>query len=316
MKNVLLGIDIGGTNTVLGFVEKSGNILAQKSIPTKEHENLKKYIDILSSTIKLELQKGNFCLKAIGIGVPNGNYNTGTVEMAPNLNWGENIPLADIIKKEFAVPVKLTNDAKAAAQGEKIYGGAKNMNDFLFITLGTGLGSGIFSNGQLIYGHDGFAGEIGHSIIKKGGRSCGCGRKGCLETYVSATGIKRTVFELLAKKIYNSKLKEVSFADLNSEIIYNEALKGDKIALEAFEITGKFLGRALADAVTYTSPQAIFLYGGLANAGNLILEPAKKYFEMNLLPIYRNKIQILLSEIKNGQAAVLGASALVMNNLD
>lgn len=216
MKNILLGIDIGGTNTVLGFVEKSGNIIIQKSIPTKGYGNFEKYIQQLASTIKLELQKADLCLKAIGIGVPNGNYNSGTVEMAPNLNWGEKIPLAAIMQKEFNVPVKLTNDAKAAAQGEKIYGGAKNMNDFLFITLGTGLGSGIFSNGQLIYGHDGFAGEIGHSVIVSNGRSCGCGRKGCLETHVSATGIKRTVFQLLSEQNYAGKLNEISFNDLNS----------------------------------------------------------------------------------------------------
>lgn len=316
MKNVLLGIDIGGTNTVLGFVEKSGNIIIQKAIPTKGYGNFEKYIQQLASTIKLELQKADLCLKAIGIGVPNGNYNSGTIEMAPNLNWGEKIPLAAIIQKEFNVPVKLTNDAKAAAQGEKIYGGAKNMNDFLFITLGTGLGSGIFSNGQLIYGHDGFAGEIGHSVIVSNGRSCGCGRKGCLETYVSATGIKRTVFQLLSEQNYAGKLNEISFNDLNSEIIYNEALKGDKIALQAFEFTGKMLGKALANAVTYTSPEAIFLYGGLANAGELIMKPTKKYFEENLLPVYKNKIHILHSQIKNGHAAILGASALVMSELN
>lgn len=313
MKAIKIGVDIGGTNTVFGIVDKIGNILSVNSMPTQGHKNVETFVKKLSEKIKNEISKLNFEyeLKGIGIGAPNGNINKGTIEFAPNLNWGEIVPLADLIKKQFNIPVKLTNDANAAAMGEMLYGGAKNMQNFIFITLGTGLGSGIVANGKLIYGHDGFAGEMGHVTVIENGRQCGCGRKGCLETYASATGINRTVFELLANKTSESSLRNIPFSELSSKIIYDKALDGDKIAIEAFDFTAKILGKALSNAVTYFSPEAIFFFGGLANAKELLLEPVKKYMEENLMKIYKNKILILPSKIKEGDAAILGASAII-----
>ncbi len=312
----VIGIDIGGTFTKFGIVDRKGNCYAEGSIPTNSDKNVEDYVSHLSVELKNLLGKhSNLEIKGIGIGVPNGNFYKGTIEHAANLKWKGIVPLVDLFKKHFNLPVVLTNDANAAAIGEMIYGGAKQMRDFIVITLGTGLGSGIVVNGHLVYGHDGFAGEIGHVNVYRDGRTCGCGRKGCLETYVSATGIKRTVFELLAKSTHKSKLRSISFDDLTAEDIAKAANEGDKIAKEAFEITGQILGYKLADSVAHTSPEAFFLFGGLAKAGDLILQPTRKALEENLLPVYKGKIKVLLSEMQEVNAAVLGASALIWSEL-
>lgn len=252
----------------------------------------------------------------VGIGAPNGNYYRGTIENAPNLPWKGPISVVEKMKRFFpTLPVILTNDANAAAVGEMIYGGAKGMKDFLVVTLGTGLGSGFVANGQLIYGYTGFAGELGHVTVSHTGRVCGCGRKGCLETYVSATGIKRTIFKLMADSMEESEFRHITFNDLTAEMITKAALNGDPLAIEAYEYTGMLLGHALADAVTITSPEAIFLFGGLAKAGKYIFEPTKKYMEMHMMPVFRNKVKLLPSGIDGKNAAVLGASALVWQSL-
>jgi glucokinase len=253
----------------------------------------------------------------IGIGAPNGNYYSGTIEFAPNLNFKGVVPVVDHLKARFDYEViVLTNDANAAAMGEMMYGGAKGMKDFIMITLGTGVGSGIVANGELIYGHDGFAGEIGHTIVDPAGRECGCGRQGCLETYTSAPGIKRTVSELLSTMNDPSELRDISYNDLSAKMIDSKARKGDVIALEAFDYTGEILGLKLSDAVAHTSPEAIFLFGGLAQASELIFEPTKKYLEQFLLAIYKGKVKLLPSELPPGEAAILGASALVWKEFE
>lgn len=318
MKKAAIGIDIGGTNTVMGLVDKSGKVLDQKSIPTETHPDYKIYMNALCNAVKkmIDDQKGNVEIMGIGVGAPNGNYYNGTIEFAPNLKFEGVVPVVDFFKEKFDYPhIVLTNDANAAAIGEMIYGGAKGMKNFIMITLGTGVGSGIVVNGEMVYGHDGFAGEIGHTIVDPNGRDCGCGRKGCLETYTSAPGIKRTVFELLSTSIEPSELRSVSFNDLHAKMIDEAARKGDAIALEAFDYTGEVLGLKLADAVAHTSPEAIFLFGGLAQAGELIFEPVKKYMEDQMLNIYKDKVNVLPSELPAGEAAVLGSSALVWKEL-
>jgi glucokinase len=317
-KEAVVGIDIGGTFTKFGIVDKEGNCYFEGSVPTQsdEDDSVESYVTNLSTKIKSVINNfPDLAIRGVGIGVPNGNYYKGTIEHAANLKWKGIVPLAELFRKHFAVPVVLTNDANAAAIGEMVYGGAKNMRDFIVITLGTGLGSGIVANGHLIYGHDGFAGELGHITVYPDGRSCGCGRKGCLETYVSATGIKRTVFELLASSMTDTPLRDIPFNELTAETIAKHAQMGDSIALEAFDITSRILGQKLADAVAFSSPEAIFLFGGLAKAGDLLLAPTRKYFEESLMPVYRNKIKILLSEMTEVNAAVLGAGALAWNEI-
>ncbi|MFA6924226.1 MAG: ROK family protein [Bacteroidales bacterium] len=313
MKEAAIGIDIGGTNTVFGVVDRHGNCLIRNSIFTNSSISPERFFKILYEEIEktLKIVKEKIELKGVGIGAPNGNFYKGTIEFAPNLKWKGIIDVVGIFKKYFDVPVCLTNDANAAAIGEMMYGGAKRMKDFIVITLGTGLGSGIVANGELIYGHDGFAGEIGHTIYDYNGRKCGCGRKGCLETYVSAGGIKKTFVELLKLRNNKSELRKISFNKLTTEMISKAAKQGDKIALETFEITGKILGVKLADTVAHTSPEAIFLFGGVAKAGDLIFKPTKYYLEKKLLKIYKNKIKLLPSVLNDSDAAILGASALV-----
>lgn len=313
---LVLGVDVGGTNTVFGLVDKIGNVFLLDSIPTqadKSAENLFSRLfekfHSLSSDAKEE-----FDLVGIGIGAPNANYYKGTVENPPNLNWGF-VDIISLIKKFSDVPVALTNDANAAALGEMYYGAAKGMKDFIVITLGTGLGSGIVVNGNLVYGHDGFAGEIGHTIFDPQGRQCGCGRKGCLEAYASAPGIKRTVMELIAKTNLKSRLRSISYENLDAKLITELALNGDELALEAFDFTAKVLGIKLADAVAHTSPEAIILFGGLANAGDLLLVPTKKYIDENVFHVFKNKVKILKSELNEGKSAVLGAAALIWHEL-
>jgi glucokinase len=318
MKDVVIGIDVGGTFTKFGIVDKAGKCLIDNYTSTDKYADFDEFLKNLRSEIdqSIKLIDEPIQIKGIGIGAPNGNYNRGTIENAPNLNWSGIVHFTDKLKVYYPdMPIVLTNDANAAAIGEMIYGGAKEMRDFIVITLGTGLGSGIVVNGNLVYGYDGFAGELGHVNVKHRGRECGCGKLGCLEAYVSATGIKRTVFKLLAERIIGSDLRNYSFETLTSKMIYEAAKKGDEIALEAFELTGRTLGVKLADAVACTRPEAIFLLGGLAKAGNFLLEPTRKYMDENLFPIYRGKVKLVLSDLKEANAAVLGASALAWKEL-
>ena len=316
MKEVIIGIDIGGTNTKFGIVDERGNVLYQSKIPTQRHEDFKDYIGELDSAIKsgVDQIEGNLKITGIGVGAPNANFYRGTIEHAPNLRWKGIIPIVEIMQQDFNVPVIITNDANAAAMGEMIYGKAKEMNDFIVITLGTGLGSGIVANGQLIYGFEGFAAELGHVTVNPNGRDCGCGRVGCLETYVSATGIKRTVYKLLADHTEDSELRGISFDNLSTKMITESALRGDPVAKAAFEYTGKVLGSKLADTVAHTNPQAIFLFGGLSLAGDLIFDPTKKHLEANLMPIYKNKVKLIPSGLQNQSAPILGASSLVVDH--
>lgn len=299
--NYALGIDIGGTNTVVGLVDKAGNVLGTDSVKTQSLPVLEEYVKTVSKLAKDLIFKNNVSVDDIvglGIGAPNANYYTGNIEMAPNLPWKQDkVPLAKMFREELNIPVTITNDANAAALGEKMYGVAKDMDNFIMITLGTGVGSGIVINGQLVYGHDGFAGELGHVIIERNGRLCGCGRRGCLETYCSATGIVRTA-------------KERNTPFLTSKDIYDAAVKGDETAIDIFKETGTRLGRALADMVVFSSPEAFVLFGGLAKAGDFIVKYTKEAMEEAIMPIFKGKVKILLSTMKDADAAVLGASAL------
>lgn len=315
-REVTLGIDIGGTNTVFGFVDREGNLISESSISTNQHQGAQDLVLRLSLEINNLLEKisKDYILRGIGIGAPNGNYYKGTVENPPNLKWGI-INLIEIFHQYFDLPVAVTNDANASALGEMLFGAAKGMKNFIVITLGTGLGSGIVVDGKLVYGSDGFAGEIGHTIYDPEGRLCGCGRRGCLETYASATGIKRTVMELFGNSNEDSVLRNISFNDLDSKMIYSAAMSGDNLALQAFEYTGKVLGIKLADAVAHTSPEAIILFGGLALAGDLIISPTKKYMEDNLFHVFKNKVKIIPSGLTKGNSAVLGAGALIWNEI-
>jgi glucokinase len=316
-REVVIGIDIGATYTKYGIVDRKGDCFLDNSVNTYGHPDVNSFLDDLFGTIKktIESSQAEIKIMGIGVGAPNGNYYTGSIEYAPNLNWKGVIPLASLIKRYFDIPIAVTNDANAAALGEMMYGGAGNMKDFIVITLGTGLGSGIVVNGNVVYGHDGFAGELGHIVAVDNGRQCGCGKRGCLETYASATGIKRTVFELLADYTDNSDLRKIAFDDLTSKMIYEAALKGDRIALAAFEITGKILGKNLANAIAFSSPEAIFLFGGLAGAGDFIFSPTREHMEKNLLKIWQNKVKLLPSGLQDKNAAVLGAAGLIWKEL-
>ncbi|MBN3034425.1 MAG: ROK family protein [Bacteroidales bacterium] len=319
MNETAIGIDIGGTNTVMGLVDREGSILKRHIIPTDTHPDYSIYMNSLCAAIDTLISKegSETSIRGIGVGAPNGNYYNGTIEFAPNLKFKGVVPVVDFLRERYPMEViVLTNDANAAAIGEMIYGGAKGMRDFIMITLGTGVGSGIVVNGEMVYGHDGFAGEIGHTIVDPKGRKCGCGRRGCLETYTSAQGIKRTVFELLAEMTEPSALRKVSFENLSAHMIDEAARSGDPIALEAFDRTGRVLGLKLADAVAHTSPSAIFLFGGLAQAGDLIFKPVQHYMEEYMLNIFKNKVKLLPSKLPPGDAAILGASALVWKEVD
>jgi len=312
-KEIAVGIDIGGTNSRFGVITNEGEVLMHDRFPTSSYPKAEGFVRAISRKIKDQLKQcEGYTFKGIGIGAPNGNYFRGTIEQAPNLGWKGVIPFVDQFKKFFNERVVLTNDANAAAIGEMMFGGARGMNDFIVITLGTGLGSGLVVNGDLVYGHDGFAGELGHTFVyMDSGRKCGCGRRGCLETYASAQGIKRTVFELLADSTKVSELRKLSFEEMSSEHIFHAAQKGDRIAKEAFDLTGRYLGIKLADAVVHTSPEAIFLYGGLAKSGNLILNPTIKTFDDHVMNIFKGKVSIRSSELNGKQGAILGAGALV-----
>jgi glucokinase len=304
---LVAGIDIGGTNSRFGIVDSSGKILAHDSIITTDFPDAKKFAKKIAKKIS-DLLPNDAELAGVGIGAPNGNFFRGTIEFAPNLEWKGVVPMAKYFSDTLHCKTVLTNDAKAAALGEMLFGGAKGMKDFIFITLGTGLGSGIVVNGELVYGQDGFAGEVGHVIITPEGRQCGCGRKGCLERYCSATGI---VITYLAK----SKRQKAGSNSIDAKYIYELAKKGNKAAIDSFNYTGELLGLALANSVTYTRPEAIFLFGGLAQAGKFIFNPVKKSFEKNLLPIYKRKIKILPSKLEEDDAAILGAASLIWKEI-
>lgn len=312
-KPYVVGVDVGGTNTVFGIVDARGTIIRSDKIKSTNHVKVEDYVkELADSIISLANDAGGIeQIHGVGVGAPNGNYFTGSIDFAPNLLWKGRIPMAYLLSEALnGIPVALTNDANAAAIGEMTYGAARGMKDFIEITLGTGLGSGIVVGGKLVYGHDGFAGEIGHTIIRRNGRSCGCGRFGCLETYCSATGVARTAKEFLTAREDDSLLRTLDIAEITSKDVYDAAVQGDKLALDVFETTGAILGEALADSVAYTSPEAIILFGGLTKAGNILLEPVKRHMEQNLLAIYKDKVKILVSELKESDAAVLGASAL------
>ena len=312
-KPYVIGIDMGGTNTVFGIVDARGVVIASSSIKTKTHNDINKYIDELYTEITRLMEKNDAIGKVhgIGIGAPNANYFTGMIEDGVNLPWPTPIPLAQLVSEKFGIPVAITNDANAAAIGEMTYGAARGIKDFIMITLGTGVGSGIVINGQMVYGHDGFAGELGHIIVKRNnGRLCGCGRTGCLETYCSATGVARTAREFLESRTEDSILRKMPIEDITSKDVYDAAIAGDKIAKDIFDYTGTILGEALADFTVFSSPEAFVIFGGLAKAGDLIMNPLKVAMEKNMLSIFKGKVKVLLSELKEADAAVLGASAL------
>lgn len=314
MQKLAIGIDIGGTNTVFGLIDREGNSLAEGAILTQTHKEFEFFLrDLIAGLKSMIAQVPQHEIIGIGIGAPNANYATGNIEEAANLPWVWPVPLRQAVSDAFSgMLTVVTNDANAAAVGEMIYGGAKGMKDFIVVTLGTGLGSGIVANGELVYGSTGLAGELGHVIVNNGGRECGCGRKGCLETYASATGIKRTAFKLLADSNHDSQFRKYSFDELTAKMITDAAIAGDPLAIEAYRHTGEVLGRALANAVSITSPEAIFLFGGLARAGKYIFEPTEQAMNENMLFSFRNTVKLLPSQIDNKNAAVLlGASALV-----
>ncbi|MDD6869097.1 MAG: ROK family protein [bacterium] len=313
-KPFVVGIDIGGTNTVFGIVDARGTVIATGSIKTRKHSNINDYIEELHGELSklIVASDAEDKIAGIGIGAPNANYFTGEIADGVNLPWPTPIPLADLVSSKFGIPVAITNDANAAAIGEMTYGVARGMKDFIMITLGTGVGSGIVVNGQMVYGHDGFAGELGHVIMKRNnGRMCGCGRTGCLETYASATGVARTAREFLESRAGEpSILRALDIDSITSKDVYDAAIAGDKMAKDIFEFTGNILGEALADFISFSSPEAIVLFGGLSKSGDLLMKPLKESMEKNTMPVFKGKVKLLLSELKESDAAVLGASAL------
>lgn len=313
MKPYVIGIDMGGTNTAFGIVDARGTVIASSSIKTGKHSKIEDYIDELYTEINriIVANDAEGKINGIGIGAPNGNYFTGMIEDVINLPWPTPIPLADLITKKFGIPCLITNDANAAAIGEMTYGAARGLKDFIMITLGTGVGSGIVVNGQMVYGHDGSAGELGHVIMKRNnGRMCGCGRAGCLEAYCSATGVARTAREFLEIRDEDSLLREYDIENITSKDVYDCAVKGDKLALDIFNYTGTILGEALADFVTFSSPEAFVIFGGLTKSGDYIMNPIREAFDKNIMKVFKGKVKILISELKESDAAVLGASAL------
>ena len=314
MEPLAIGIDIGGTGTKFGIVDRIGNVLFSGNLSTRKHKEIGSFIDELYEKLSglIKNAGGTGRIRGIGVGAPNGNYYTGTIEYAPNLPWKGIVPLAQLIQDKFQLPSLLTNDANAAAIGEMMYGAAQGMKDFIMITLGTGVGSGIVANGHLVLGHDGFAGELGHTIIVPDGRlHQGTGKYGSLESYASATGVMLTAKEVLAKTKTESLLRKIPVDEIDSKKVYDAAIQGDKVAREIFDFTGKILGMALANFVMFSSPEAIILFGGLTKAGDLILKPTREHMEANLIQVFQNKVKILVSHLRESDAAILGASALV-----
>ncbi len=308
-----MGIDIGGTNTVFGIVDTRGMVIASGSIKTAKHNNVEDYINELYTEASRLIEANDAIGKihGIGIGAPNANYFTGIIEDGVNLPWPTPLPLARLVEEKFGIPVAITNDANAAAIGEMTYGAARGIKDFIMITLGTGVGSGIVINGQVVYGHDGFAGELGHMIVKRNnGRLCGCGRTGCLEAYCSATGVARTAREFLEIRTEPSLLRNLDIDQITSKDVYDAAVNGDKLAKDIFDYTGTILGEAFCDMMVFSSPAAFILFGGLAKSGDLLLKPLRAAMERNMMTCFKGKAKVLLSELKEADAAVLGASAL------
>ena len=314
MKPYVIGLDLGGTNSVFGIVDSRGDIKVTTAIKTQGYKNVEDYVKASVEALQIIIDQvgGIDNIKAMGIGAPNGNYYNGTIEFAPNREWGRNgvVQLADLFSKALGIPVALTNDANAAAIGEMTYGVARGMKNFIVLTLGTGVGSGIVVNGQLVYGCDGFAGELGHVIVIENGRPCGCGRRGCLEAYCSATGVARTARELLATTEEPSSLRELNPDEITSYDVSMAAEKGDKLALDVYAFTGKLLGEACANFAAFSSPEAFIFFGGLTKAGNLIMDPIKKAYDERVLNIFKGKAKFLISGLEGSSAAVLGASAV------
>jgi glucokinase len=316
MKDVVAGIDIGGTNTVLGLVDKAGNVIVESNLKTTEYPEVKNFVPSMVASINRMIDDhGDLNLLGIGIGAPNANYYKGTIELAPNLAWKGIVPLAELIGEKIDLPVSMTNDANAAAMGEMLFGGAKDMKNFIVLTLGTGLGSGIVINGEVVYGYTGFAGELGHVIVVPEGRDCGCGRQGCYETYASASGLVRTVLYMLSEMRDKSLLRDIPPSELTSKKIAEAAAKKDPVALEAMDYTAEMLAFGIVNAIAFSSPQAVFLFGGLAQAGEILFKPVRKYVDQNVMPIFKGTVKILPSGVSETNAAVLGAAALAWNKL-
>lgn len=312
-ENVVLGIDIGGTNTKFGFVNKDGEILYKGSIKTDGRKDAADFFERLFNEIKPKINEIN--LKGIGLGAPCGNYYNGTIEYPPNMDWGF-VNVKDELSKYIDVPFVITNDANSAAVGEQFFGLGKNKKNFIEVTLGTGLGCGIIVDGKILHGFSGFAGELGHYTVKENGRLCGCGKRGCLETYASATGIKRTMLELLSSENGETSFRKIAPDKINSKMIYDEAINGDQLALKAFEKTGEVLGKVLANVSALFSPEVVFLFGGLANADKFIIEPTKRHLEANIMSLFKEQIEIVKSGLDEADAAILGSAALIWQELD
>ncbi|MCQ2341820.1 MAG: ROK family protein [Paludibacteraceae bacterium] len=313
-KPYVLGLDMGGTNSVLGIVDAKGNVLARTSIKTQQYTDIHDYVKALyDAAMPIVAPMGGLDrFVGIGAGAPNGNYYTGNIEFAPNLPWKGVVPFAQLMSEQFGIPCTITNDANAAAMGEMMYGAARGMKNFIMITLGTGVGSGIVIDGKMVYGHDGFAGELGHTKIDRSehARLCGCGQKGCLEAYASATGVARSAKEIVSATDEPTVLRELNIDEITSYDVYKAAEAGDMVAKRIFDYTGTLLGQKLADFVAFSAPEAIVLFGGLTKSGHWIMDPVVKALNENVLPIWKNKVKVLFSDLKEADAAVLGASAL------
>lgn len=315
-KPYVIGLDLGGTNSVFGIVDARGNIVATTAIKTQAYPDFDDYVKASVDALMpiIDTVGGIEKIKALGIGAPNGNYYNGTIEYAANLVWQGVVPIAKKFEEALGIPVIVTNDANAAAVGEFTYGVARGMKNFIMITLGTGVGSGIYINGQLVLGCDGLAGELGHLTVVPGGRTCGCGRKGCLETYCSATGVARTAREYLDKRDTPSLLRDIKPEDITSFEVYKAAVAGDELAKEIFEVTGSMLGEACANFALFCSPEAFIFMGGLTKAGDLLMKPLQKAYDEHVLSVYKGKAKLMLSGLKDSETAVLGASALGWDN--
>lgn len=313
-KPYVIGLDLGGTNSAFGIVDAEANVVATTTIRTGEYRDVDVYVDSCCKALAPLVEKvgGIGQIKGLGIGAPNGNYYNGTIELAPNLPWKGIVPLAKMFQERLGIPVVLTNDANAAAIGEMTFGVAKGMKNFIMITLGTGVGSGIVVNGELVYGCDGFAGELGHVIVDRGpeARLCGCGRKGCLETYCSATGVARTAREFLTKRTDESELRNIPLENVTSKDMSIAAEHGDQLARDVYQFTGELLGRSCANFTAFCSPEAYVFFGGLTKAGNLLMDPLKKAYDDNVQNIFKGKAKLLVSQLDDAQAAILGAAAL------
>ena len=312
-KPYVVGIDMGGTNTVFGIVDARGHVIARSSIRTQQYADIKDYIDALHEEMMkiIEAVGGINLIRGIGVGAPNANYYSGNIEHAANLPWKGIIPFTQMLTEKFGIPASITNDANAAAMGEMTYGAARGMKNFIMITLGTGVGSGIVIDGKIVYGHDGFAGELGHTtVVRQNGRLCGCGKYGCLEAYASANGVARTAREILETTDRDSLLRKLDIDTITSKDVYDAAVEGDAVAKDIFEFTGRMLGEKFADFIAFSSPEAIVMFGGLTKSGSFIMDPVRKYMDLNVMPQWSGKVKLMFSDLKESDAAVLGASAL------